>query len=238
MSLTRAQLETFLDNDLDVPASGNAGPLSALQYINQAGILLCNLYGWRWLNRAGTTLNFVAGQAYVDLPSDLLRLHTITPAALGEEFVLLDFDRFIQNEKQGTQPSGYYGYVGTNVGTLNAVTLRLFLHPTPSANLTGALMLKYRAGWTEIASGDAAGTLVAIPDFVEPLYLEMLRAVVYGYEENMNGGVDARVSAIKASATYKSTVARDIDMVPYESPIPSMTGRSYEPNHTYNDIPT
>lgn len=224
-------------SDLGVPTTGTLGPLSALQYINTAGKMLVNMMGWSWLDRAGTTLDFVASQGYVVLPSDVLRVHSITPAALGQALTLVSFDTWIQYQKQGIQPNGYVGYVGGDVGSGGAYTRRLFLYPTPSANLTGALSMIYRGGWTEILAGDDAGTFIGIPPFMEPLYLEVLRAVAYGYEENDNGSVSQRMEMVKNSRVYKDAVAVDVNSVPYTQPSPSHRQRSYEPNHIYNDLP-
>lgn len=236
MTLTKLDLETLLADDID--HVDGSGALDALRYINNAGVMLCNMYGWRWLDRVGTAISLVASQAYVDLPSDLLRIHSIDSDELGKGLVLVDFETFAEHEKQLSQPSGYYAYLGAGVGSLGEYTKRLFLYPTPSSGTTEKLNLKYKAGWNRFLTADGNTREATIPDFIEPLYLEVFRAYYMGYEEDGDAGVTQRMELVKNGQAYKDAVASDINMVPYFTPIQGSTGHSYEPNHIYNDLPT
>ncbi|MHA7813260.1 MAG: hypothetical protein ACX94C_07720 [Phycisphaerales bacterium] len=227
-----------MTNDLDIPATGSDGPLSSVQYINTAGTILCNMCDWRWLDGLSDTLDLTAN-AYVNLPDNLRGIHAITLAALGERITLVDFETFQQYQKNTLQPTGYVGYIGGTRDANGGFKHRLFIYPASTGAVSDAVMIVYKGGWQAIADNALGSTKMGIPDFMDGLFLEVLRAVVHGYEEDANAGVAPRVDAVKASSIYRDAVAVDVNMAPYAFPIPRFSlPSSYEPNHVYNDLPT
>jgi hypothetical protein len=90
------------------------------------------------------------------------------------------------------------------------VRARLDLWPTPSQDETDRLMVYYRRGWQACDSDNA---LIPIPDWMETLYLNLVRAFARGYERETEAGFDARLAAIKAGPVYMACQLRDKEMV-------------------------
>jgi len=238
MPLNYGQLKTFASKDLNIASSGNDGPLELHQYINLAGHALCNMRGWRWMNAAQTTLNITSGQAYINMPADFLGIQDIDLAQTGETIEIVSFEQWQKLKKESFQPSGYVAIMGSNRDADGVFTQRLFLYPTPGATVSGGVVLLYRKGWDEITSDEANTRQLGLPVFMEPLFLEVMRAVVYGYEEDGEGGVSQRLTALKQMSVYADAVAMDIKLIPVAMPVLPIGSISYEPNHNYQDLPT
>jgi hypothetical protein len=71
-------------------------------------------------------------------------------------------------------------------------------------------MVYYRRGWQACDSDNA---LIPIPDWMETLYLNLVRAFARGYERETEAGFDARLAAIKAGPVYMACQLRDKEMV-------------------------
>lgn len=102
-------------------------------------------------------------------------------------------------------------------GTLGgAPRPRLDLWPTPASYEANAFKAYYRGGWTRVRSDDDA---IAIPEWLEPLYLQVLRATALGYERDAEGNVAARMEQIRSSRMYMDATRRDGLVQPVLGPL-------------------
>ena len=193
------------------------GPLHAslpvVEVINDAGEWLAACQPWKWLQRPSTTMSFVADQNYITLPTDLQTILAVELTnSLTSTLHLTGFDELIRLRTSSITPTlGYWGAVAYPSQTSSAAAPagpRLELYPTPSASETGAITIFYRAGWTSVKTGSDAARL-NIPEFIEPLYKQVLRAYGRAYELEDVQSLTSRLEDIQLGALYKSSVARD-----------------------------
>lgn len=85
-------------------------------------------------------------------------------------------------------------------------TPRLEVYPTPTASDTDAMVMSYRADWTELSIGTDK---VAVPLYAEMMLKEFVRAVALGREEEYGGSVAQRLDAIQKTESFKSLIRRD-----------------------------
>lgn len=102
---------------------------------------------------------------------------------------------------------------GVDAGPVRA---RLDLWPTPSQDEVDRLYIYYRRGWQACESDNA---LIPIPDWMETLYINLVRAFARGYERESEAGFDARVAAIKQGPVYAAAQLRDKEMVQHLGPM-------------------
>ena len=69
-----------------------------------------------------------------------------------------------------------------------------------------AFTIAYRMAWPQITT---PSTVFIIPQWMEPLYLQCLRAVARGYEEEDGGTVSARLNEIANGPLFAVAVQRD-----------------------------
>lgn len=82
---------------------------------------------------------------------------------------------------------------------------RLELWPTTTSE-EDALVIFYRAGWRDPATDEE---VFSIPPWLEPLYLEIFKAVVLGNEEPEKGTVDQRFTAACSGKMFADAVHID-----------------------------
>lgn len=92
----------------------------------------------------------------------------------------------------------------------------LELWPTPQQDMDGALTIFYRGGWERVRKDT---DLLAIPDWIEPLYKALLRAYVRGVEEEDEGTVDQRVRTVMEGPLMAVAVRRDSRIAPNIGPM-------------------
>lgn len=193
------------------------GPLHAslpvVEVINDAGEWLVACQPWKWLQRGSTTMNFVADQAYLDLPTDLQTIMAVElTSSLISMMHLTSFDELLRLRTSSISPTlGYWGAVTYPSQTSPAAPPggpRLELYPTPAENETGAVTIFYRAGWTSVKAGSDHAR-INIPDFMEPLFKQVLRAFGRGYEMEDEASMDRRLAEIQVGPLYRAAVRRD-----------------------------
>ena len=94
--------------------------------------------------------------------------------------------------------------------------IRLEIYPTPSSTTTEALTLYYRAGWARVYDDRKA---IQIPAYVEPLYIELLRAFARGYEEEDQASLSERISEVWRGPLFAVSVDRDASVQPDYGPL-------------------
>lgn len=120
--------------------------------------------------------------------------------------------------------------IGVDGGPVRA---RLDLWPTPTQDDLDRLYVYYRRGWQ---SCDSDNALIPIPDWMETLYIDLVRAFARGYERESEAGFDARVAAIKAGPIYMAAQLRDKEMVQHIGPMQggAVTGVRATYDHLWN----
>lgn len=229
MAITKAQAESHVTHA--VP--GYAHPLGVLFAVNAAGRALISMHAWSWLLRPPAAVDLVAGQEHAALPADLAALESVeidrsvagAPSGLAARASTV---REILARRSGRRPaSGELLWAVAWSGS----TPRLELHPTPAASAAGALLVAYRAGWTEIASEADGATDLALPAFCEQLYLEILTATARALDEEDVAGLDARLEPIRAGACLQAARRRDggvqTEFGPIEGGVGELFGTGY-----------
>jgi len=102
---------------------------------------------------------------------------------------------------------GLVSYVRSSAGGVPLQRLELW----PSTSSTEEeLVLFYRGGWIAPASDTDA---LAIPNWLNALYIEVFKAFVMGSEEPEGGTVDQRVTALRGGALYADAIRRDAQVM-------------------------
>lgn len=199
---------------------GNALPSSAIDpmtIINQAGQFLCTMHEWKWLERQSATVGFTANQNYATLPADL------------RDVISIQFTQGLVNRVRVTSLNEISRLRSHNIGVgiamtwvavvykspaqITPATLAqpvpvLELYPTPITTDASALTVYYRSGWTPPINLNDQST-IQIPEYIEPLYIQLLRAFARGYEEEDQGSLDARLAELYGGVLYRTAAERD-----------------------------
>lgn len=170
--------------------------LVPIRIVNTAGQWIVGVFPWTFLDRPAANLDFVAGQTYCSLPTDFGALigvefpsiiGTYHPSSLSEINQLRRFPYI-------SSALAIWGAVDFSAGTVvGAPTPRLEVYPTPTSNLAAALSLVYRADWVQVASDTDH---IIIPPYMEPVFIETVRAYALGWEEGENASMARRLSEV------------------------------------------
>jgi len=186
-----------------------------LALMNRAGRVMTGMRNWFYLRRMAT-LDLIAGSDEVLLPADFHKIEAqkATESIIGAVSLVGDVE-LLKLRESTVSGSGftYKGAVfakdnpGVNGGIKSWV---LKLDRTVSTTMNDAFSIVYRSGWQEITS-DADE--VDIFEFMDELYLQVLRAYVADYQqENVNAKgfrtLDERLAQIKAGVVF-AAAARD-----------------------------
>ena len=193
-------------------ALGNSdpgAPLTLFEIVNAAGHELTGMHTWSWLDRTDT-LDIVAGQSYVTLPSDFSRL--VFLHSTGESFSVEPADPgTVLRERAfgGNEAFCFKFYVGQTAPTTSSGPVARLEHNwgTPAATSSDALSIVYRARWADVVGSET--NALPIPDYMRPLFIEVLRATAQGWEEEQKGSKTDRMNAIYTGATFMA--AKRID---------------------------
>jgi len=186
--------------------------VSALRVVNETGRILCGVRNWNWLQGQLDSLTLTAGQAYIDLPpgvtsvravdrgdgyrasfawvtlESLLEIRSNAPALASPAFFgAIAYDHA---DIVGETSTPSYTIVPTTeeeAKAKRAPTPRIELYPTPEATGNLDMLLYYTRGWSEVYEDTDP---IFIPDWMEPLYVAMLRHRARYYENESEGNFD------------------------------------------------
>jgi hypothetical protein len=184
----------------------------SLMILNHAGLHLVNMCTWKFLERAPVTIGTVQDQAYVDLPSDFGEIIAIdSTEGLVSTIKLTTFQHLLEMRTNQVNLANfnYFGAIVWNADTSTeggAPTVRVEIWPTPNVTDSDEFTLFYRAGWINLTEDTQ---YVEIPSYVEPLYIQLVRAHALGYEEEHNASMMQRLDAIYASTIYRNAMDQD-----------------------------
>jgi len=198
-------------------APGDTAAFNAQQIVNEAGRMLYSARPWKFRETASADLDLTISQSYVAMPSGFRQLRSVSYNSLTIGIELVDFATILDLRARNTGPTGFQ-YWAALVHPRRAAAgtpptpPRLEIYPTPTATVTGALTISYRAGWTELTSDT---DVPDIPLYCETLLRKFVRAVAEGYmnEHGEEGGgiktMDDRIHDIITGPIYKAAVDED-----------------------------
>lgn len=193
-----------------------AGPIDSLDnvdIINAAGTWYTAQHQWKFLERASTTLGYVANQNYATLPPDFAEIIKIAfTSGLTARFFLTTTGTLAdyRTAQMNFGIAVTYGAITFQAAaaTGGAPTPVLELYPTPQTTNPTALTIFYRAGWTtpDPSQDEAA---LNIPTYCEPSFIQTLRAFARGYQNEDGGSIDRRLTEIMAGPTWDAAITQD-----------------------------
>lgn len=198
--------------------------IDTLSVINDAGSYMTSMYPWRWLEEAATLAALTSGSSTA-LPTGFVELVGYTPRGMdsrvtGSQAFLVSPQELedMRNSSQ-TLPLDT-AYIAIVYTTTSGTTI-----PTPVLDVYGngtlpTIKIRYRKNWTQITTSAGTGSLFAVPEWTEALYIQVLRAFARGLEEEDVGSLNARLGEIQAGPQFAAAVSRD-------SLIESTTLRTY-----------
>lgn len=190
-------------------ASGQAiaGGYGVADVVNLAGRWLTASHEWAWLDQALATLDFVAGQEYVELPADFRTLEAVTPTGNATGCVYMStMAAIIQYRQDGLNDSTgrWVALSYRSTEKKNRVPV-LEVYPTPSGDTDGGLTLYYSSQWGRIEEGEMA----PIPEFMEPLLVQVVREYALGLAEDGALAVPVRMANLRATGFYRDFQRQD-----------------------------
>lgn len=212
MAITGETVLRYMKHGLD--EADMSASLSMLATANQAGQFLADAYDWRWKIRPPATLTAVDGQNYILFPSDFSGLLCPPQGIPGGVSYMLglttmeEIARFRKGTMPGAPTAGFYAAVAYQARSGTTPPLpRLELWPTPDSTTAGAIAhLYYRASWEPLTS---AGQTVALPPYMEALYLMVARAFAQGLEDEDAGHLEDRLQKLMTGALWIACTTRD-----------------------------
>jgi len=93
---------------------------------------------------------------------------------------------------------------------------RLDIWPTPTSDATAGIRVYYRSGWSAL---DGDNDLVGVPDYIESLYLQIVRAFARGYERESEADVSERLVAVVRGPLFLAARQRDMESQPTLGPL-------------------
>lgn len=207
--LTHAALTGMLRDAIGVaPDQPIAAGYSETDVINLAGRWLSATHEWAWQARAVTTLDFVAGQEYISLPSDFRSLGTVTLTnGLVHRARLTTMDVLVKYRTESVADFNDRWLAISYRPDANGTRLPVLeIYPTPSTAGSAAMTLYYAGGWATMAEGVGHAP---IPEFMDPLLMQAVREYGMGLAEEGGAGLIPRLDALKQSEFFRSFRRQD-----------------------------
>jgi len=204
MALTVLDAQGHIEHALGGPLVG----ISNRRVLDEAGRKLYGLADWNFLKRASTTLDFTSGQNYIELPATFGEIVTLEYTSGSSNRVMqTTLSEIARYRSVLAAIPGYILFTAVNyqVGSDGVPVPRLEIHPTPqTTTTTGALTMFYRAGWVDLANSDQ--TFIPIPPWMEALYIQIVRATAWGYQ---NEDMGARIAQVMNGPDWLAAVQYD-----------------------------
>lgn len=193
------------------------------EIVNQAGQYLFSKQ-WRFRERTARPVSLTASQNWAPLPGDAEEIISlVAQAGLGWRVEMTTPDQ-IELYRSSMSPtlldSVYYAALSRPWAESNGTTpltagtafpsARLELYPTPQATSTDAIIMRYRAGWSQV-TGDTGSVTpdtyqMPVPPYVEALLIAYCRAFAMAYEDE---GLAARLVEIDNGPIWNAAAIKD-----------------------------
>lgn len=246
MPLSTSQCESLIEHTLNAPLGDE---IDTIFVINQAGNYLVGLEAWNWLLRPPAYLTLSAGQEYVSLPSDFGRMeHVQMSPSLTNTFNWTDISTIVDLRTSGVNIGtleywGAVAYPGIAATGVNPDP-RLEIYPTPASTSVNAMRVVYRSRWKTQTNPANDSDYIPIPEFMEPLFVQILRAFARGLEEEDDASLSKRLLEIHQGPVYMAASKMDAQ---YQTDMGAITGgpvgwrsRGLDPDYKYSSstLPT
>ncbi len=181
------------------------------EVVNQAGQYLFTNSG-RFRERTTKYMNLVKDQNYITLPVDCEEILTVmSQPSLGYMIEMITPEHMEALRLIGLTISGpgITHAVMTRTPPANGAALPdpiLDIYPTPTADATDAIAVRYRAKWIEIPSNNNGSWVIPIPPYVEFLFIAYVRAFAQAYEDE---GLEQKLAIIDQSGLYNRALTKD-----------------------------
>lgn len=207
MALSVKEADDHLIHAIGGPLVG----ISNQRILDEAGSRLYAQEPWVFLKRPSRALDLTALQEYIPLAADFGSIQSLNYAT--STYISIQATSMVEIARMreiGYPDDGLLHY--STDFRVNATTGKpspsLEIYPTPTTTQVGALLLYYRAGWVKIVdSGDLSNTYISgIPEFLEGIYLDFVRAVAIGRQTNAIG---AAIRTVIESDDFRAAVKYD-----------------------------
>ena len=158
-----------------------------------------------------------AAQALADAINNCATVYVSATASAGVVSITHDRPGPIGNTMAITPGDSTFTVALLDTGTVSGPPLpRLDIWPEPSTSEAVGLRVYYRSGWERV-TGD--NVMLRLPEWLEALYLQVVRAFARGYERESDAGADQRIASIAQGPLMAAAKLRDSEMVPNIGPI-------------------
>lgn len=203
MALTVNDAQGHIEHALGGPLIG----ISNRRILDEAGRKLYGLSDWNFLKRRSVTVGLTSGQSYATLPADFGEIVTIEYTSGSSNRVMQTTLSEIARYRSvlGSIP-GYVLFVAVNyLPDSNGIPVPILeVHPTPQSTVATALTMFYRATWSDLADSDQ--TFIPVPPWMEALYIQVVRATAWGYQDDTMG---ARMAAVMQGPDWLAATQYD-----------------------------
>lgn len=190
--ITAAQVIAQIAYEIGGPVAAELG--GGLAMVNWAGRHVYGMRGWSSSLRGSATLDYVAGQSWVALPTDFGELMYVREGGLAFRIVQLsELERYL-----GSGDAWRTGALSFEDGAY-----RLNLGHEPEDNADDALTVVYRRRWVDLTSDDDE---IDVPVWMELLIRRVASAIARGLESGM---VDEELARVESSPVYAAAVRAD-----------------------------
>lgn len=188
----------------------------------------------------------------VKLPDDFDSLISIHGTdSITNRIRLVDYDQLLRlrTTQVDVTSSAYYSAALTYVGDNKRVPV-LEIYPTPATTTEEQFVMMYRSGWlrggddgarvTSVASttGETDKTKLPIPEWMEPLFLEMCREAAQGWTRPENGTMSQRLTRVMSGDHFQAMKRKDRRAQPYYGPLSGTIGEKYGRLPNFNTLAT
>lgn len=135
-------------------------------------------------------------------------------------------------------PTQYEGNAAAYSNTVSDPVWRLSIWPTPTEDSVGNFAIVYRKKLPTIA---AESDTIPLPDFMEPMFNELVRIFARGYHEEDVAHLHARLESLYSSRIYDHAVRQDGTTQDSYGPMRGLaasSGRRYRNWGSWTTIPT
>jgi len=210
---------------------GISSEITPWRVLNEAGAWLTNIRAWNWLAGGMEAIATTADQSWVPLPEDF---GSIIGVDSGEGYegsvTLTTLPDLLRLRANGLEAAGYYYWAavsydhaditGTSTEPEAEVTpttpaaalakkyptARLELYPTPTASVTGGILIHYERGWRKVSEDTDT---IFLPSWLEGVYHRAVRIFARGYEEEESYSKDDALDRLMMGSEWAAAIAKD-----------------------------
>lgn len=191
MPYTVTECADFVRLTLGGPA---AAALPTLSLVNMAGHHFVGMSKWRFMERRSSYLGTTASQNYVAAPTDLGEIVSMGAVTINAYYEASTIDEINRMRASATTQVGQpylYCVIHTTPSGSTAAVPYIELYPTPSTTVAQAILLIYRARWTELTSDS---DYIPFPDWTKALFLRLVQSFARGFMEEDKGSLSLRLA--------------------------------------------